>query len=274
MKLALAAVSAVALILGALYLRTQSEKRGLARQNAEFQAAAARADHLRAEAEKERDTLRAAHEALGHPEPEATAPRPDASPADATARLDLIRTLGDTQQKLAAANASLDDLHRAAANFEARVAELTRETVRLGRTEAELKDRLDTQSRLVAALQVENRTRADRLLELETTLARLRQRKDDSANRLAPVLQASAEIEELSRRREVHLTSILRRYREVTDLYRNLTLRAESPSGDISRVQNAISLADEEMKQIESINAQTAQLQRKLAAASQDALKP
>ncbi len=77
----------------------------------------------------------------------------------------------------------------------------------------------------------------------------------------------SDDFDDLNRRRDQYMTNVLRRYREVTDLYRTLSLRQEGPRDDLSRIQNAISLAEEDMRQLQSLNAQARRLQRDLQAA-------
>ena len=80
-------------------------------------------------------------------------------------------------------------------------------------------------------------------------------------------------MQELQRRRESHLNSILRRYRDVTDQYRALTgvledrrqLDAPATAGlDLARVQNSISMVEEDMRLINRLTAQEARLQRQL----------
>jgi hypothetical protein len=47
----------------------------------------------------------------------------------------------------------------------------------------------------------------------------------------------------------------------------------QPPGTDVTRIQNAISLAEEDLKQLQALNAQTSRAQRKLGAARQEALK-
>jgi len=80
------------------------------------------------------------------------------------------------------------------------------------------------------------------------------------------------ELEEINRRRENTLNSILRRYRELTDQLRGLTARADRTSEaaaaeapELSRFSNSLAAAEDELRQLSNLNAQAARLQRKLA---------
>jgi chromosome segregation ATPase len=80
------------------------------------------------------------------------------------------------------------------------------------------------------------------------------------------------ELEEINRRRETYFTSILRRYKEVTEQYRALATRLESardnvapPGPELSRIQAAVASAEEDLRQLATLNAQAARIQQKLA---------
>jgi chromosome segregation ATPase len=273
-RIVLVAALANCILLWVLFQRRQMETERLSDEVKGLRQAKHELDARVKAAESERDTLRAAHQALAESESgqPARAPRAETTPSDVAGRLDLIRVLGENQQKLSAGQATIDELNNRIAGMESRIGQLTEESAALRRSEADLKDRLDTQTRAVGALQTEAKARDERLVEVEAANRILRQRGEESPARLAPMLEAAAEIEELSRRREATLNNILRRYREVTDLYRNMTLEQPQETG-ISRIQNAITLAEEDIRQLQTLNAQSSRLQKKLNAARQDALK-
>jgi hypothetical protein len=71
----------------------------------------------------------------------------------------------------------------------------------------------------------------------------------------------------------MYLNNILRRYREITEQYRAMSGvldsrrdREAAPvrSTEIGRIQNAIALAEEDLKQIDALNAQAARIEKKL----------
>jgi hypothetical protein len=107
---------------------------------------------------------------------------------------------------------------------------------------------------------------------LEAANARLKE--DAAAGKQSAVLtqQAVSDLESLFRRREMYLNNILRRYKEITEQYRAMSGVRDSRDGqaapvsstEISRIQNTIALAEEDLKQIYALNAQAQRLQRKL----------
>ena len=131
----------------------------------------------------------------------------------------------------------------------------------------ELREDVQAARRLGEALQTELRAKSERLVKVETSekLSQERLARAESVAAKAPVV--SKEIEDLNRRREAFLTALLRRYREVTDLYRNFTLNAEThagglQAGDLSRIQTAIQHAEDDLRQLQALNARMAQLAR------------
>ncbi|MBL8236955.1 MAG: hypothetical protein JNM66_06025 [Bryobacterales bacterium] len=145
------------------------------------------------------------------------------------------------------------------------------EEVRKLRTQAEdLREDAQSARRLSDALQVELRAKSDRLLKVETAEKLLQERVTRAESAAGKVAGVSREVEDLNRRREAYLTTLLRRYREVNDLYRNYTLNAPTrdaagaglQAGDLSRIQSTIQQAEDDLRQLQALNARAAQLAR------------
>ena len=134
----------------------------------------------------------------------------------------------------------------------------------------ELRDDMQAARRMGEALQAELRAKSDRLVKVETSEKLMKERLARAESSVAKSVGSSKEIEDLNRRREAYLTALLRRYREVSDLYRNFTLNAqtrETPgaglqAGDLSRIQTAIQQAEDDLRQLQALNARMAQLAR------------
>jgi hypothetical protein len=82
------------------------------------------------------------------------------------------------------------------------------------------------------------------------------------------------DMEDVARRRETLVTNLSTRYREASDTLRALSLQLEnrgagaaSGPNDLSRIQNAVTLAEEDLRQLRSLSARARQLQKELAAA-------
>jgi hypothetical protein len=86
--------------------------------------------------------------------------------------------------------------------------------------------------------------------------------------------QTISDLESVFHRREMYLNDILRRYKEITEQYRAMSGIRDSrdrqagtvSSAELSWIQNAIALAEEDFKQIYALNAQAQRLQKKLPA--------
>lgn len=187
--------------------------------------------------------------------------------ADPTQYLRTIDDLREQMQEQARElSASKDAVARANAAAESEAAERKKLAAQID----DLREDIQAARRLSDAIQAELKVKSDRLVKAETAERLLQDRAtkaEAAANRVAG---ASREMEDLNRRREAYLSNLLRRYREVGDLYRNFTLNAqtaEAPgtalqAGDLSRIQNAIQQAEDDLRQLQALNARMAQLAR------------
>jgi chromosome segregation ATPase len=217
---------------------------------------------------RELDSLRAQHSG----QPVEVPPERGARRAEyPSGVIEAVRMLGEVKDSLAAANRTIEQLRTQTAELEAAVATLEEDNRRLAAQEVDLRENLAGQRRLVEALQSEVKGKSDRLAPLELTNRGLRQENEELAKKIAALNKLTVELEDIHRRRDGYLNTILRRYREVTDQYRALAARLENPETgagaggtDLSRIMNAVSLAEEDLRQIQSLNAQAQSLQRKI----------
>lgn len=261
------ALAALAILLavclsGAVWLARRNAERAaslakLERENAELKARASRPDTFPP----------AKPEASAHPpgvEKRAAARHPAVSPAS----VEQAGLLVELEGKLGAANATVAELESRLGSIEANLQKLSAENERLTASEAELRDRLASTTRLVEALQAELKSRNERLAQLELANRSLRDTSASVSHKLDRLTGASREMEEINRRREAHLNNLLRRYRELTDQYRAASLRlmdqaeggARMPPGELSRIESAVAMAEDELKQLTALNAQAARV--------------
>jgi chromosome segregation ATPase len=204
--------------------------------------------------------------------PAALPPAGGAGRADyPTGALEAVRMLGQARDNLAAANRAFEQLRTQTAELEGSVERLKAENQRLAAEERELSDNLAGQRRLVEALQSEMKGKSDRLAPLELSNRGLRKDNEEISAKVAAVTKLTAELEEINRQRDSYLSNILRRYRDVTDQYRALAARLENPEAraglggtDLSRIQSTVSLAEEDLRQLQGLNAQAQSLQKKI----------
>jgi hypothetical protein len=80
-------------------------------------------------------------------------------------------------------------------------------------------------------------------------------------------------MDELARRRETYLSNLLRKYRDVNDQLRSLSARldrfrdsnsAPSFSTDLPRLQSLVQGAEEDLRQVQSLDAQAQRLAQRL----------
>ena len=192
-------------------------------------------------------------------------------PEEMAKRLEQVRLLAETQDRLAETTATVEDLRQRFRDLEAVVSRTTAQNEALAASEEALKDRLAGSDRIIEALQVELDTNSDRLVKLEARNRSLRKQNTEAENRIARSSKLLRDLENVHRRQEALLTGILRRYNEVNDQYRSATLRLNNPQQDapeagvdLSRIQHAITLAEEDLRQLRSLNVQAARIQKQL----------
>jgi len=170
-------------------------------------------------------------------------------------------------------------------------AEASRLQARVGDLESRAEAEGETNRRLSAALEEERKNLADasqalealrnqwkaggaRLADLESLNARLKAEAAAGQQSSAQTQQTLADLQSIFHRREMYLSNILRRYKEITEQYRAMSgvrdgrERDAGPlnSAEVSRIQNSIAMAEEDLKQISALNAQAERLQKKLPA--------
>jgi DNA repair exonuclease SbcCD ATPase subunit len=201
----------------------------------------------------------------GPSEPGDTAGARTAAAAEQEAQIRQLR------EALAAAAAQAAQFDERAQRLEAQFADLKLENKRLAASEREVNEDLSRANHVINALETELKGKNERLVQVEVANQKLKEQNGVDAQRLNLLMQRAGELQEVHRRREVYLANVLRRYKEVTDHYRALSGVLDSRrepgalnSADLSRIQNAISMAEEDLRQLNSLNAQALRIQQKL----------
>lgn len=192
--------------------------------------------------------------------------------AETARRLEDVRRLAELQQKLEESNTALADARGRIADLEAAVARAGEENKVLREAEADLKEQIARSSRVVEAMRAELKGNTDRLVKLEARNRSLTDQNEELLQSKRRRDRLTQELEGLYKRREDLLSEILRRSRDVSDEYRNLALQLSSfdrggaeSTLDLSRIQNALSLADEDLRQLRTLDARAARVQSELA---------
>ncbi|MBL8233454.1 MAG: hypothetical protein JNL98_33465 [Bryobacterales bacterium] len=237
-------------------------------------------------AKKEADLLtkiRELESAVGEREPletaapAAAAPKPQPvkiSVDDPVSRADLVRQINERSEALASREAAMSELQGKLREEESQVASLREELEKAVAAGKAAMEKAEASAKALEAARSESEIREGRLSKLDASNLELKRRSDEAARKAARLSKLLDDLEDTVRREDVYLNNILRRYREVSDIYRTLAVRLENPrdgppsaNSDLSRIQNAISLADEDLRQLRSLQAQAAKIQKEVAAA-------
>jgi chromosome segregation ATPase len=195
---------------------------------------------------------------------------------------------GASQAALAKRNVTIEGLSRELDEAQANIKELQaqlssssdeRQKALASADERHQKEREDWQSQLDAlkqqldSAQAESQASRQRLAALEADNAKLKSDNSAGSARLAEFARVIPNLQDLDRRRDAYLTSIMRRYRDITSQFQAMSGMLDSSrepkssafnDAALTRIQNAVSLADDDLRQLTELNAQARQLEKKL----------
>jgi DNA repair exonuclease SbcCD ATPase subunit len=130
----------------------------------------------------------------------------------------------------------------------------------------------DLQTKLDAALAAADIAR-QRAAALEAENAQMKTSTDAANTRAADVARIVSNLQDLERRRDVYLTSILRRYRDITAEFRTMGSMMDTShdpgtsgcsSAALSRIQGAITSAEDDLRQINDLDERSQKLEKQL----------
>ena len=183
------------------------------------------------------------------------------------------------RESLASATRTMEEWRAHAAELRTHVDEAREEQKRLRAVELDLTEQLATLKRLVETKDTDLARKDDQLVALESANRNLREAAGAAGDKAKQTVQTSKELQEIYRRRESYLNTLISRYRELTEQYRGFASVLENRRGpegtpgagisiagpELSRIQSTIQLAEEDLRQLNGLNAQAARLQKRLA---------
>lgn len=224
----------------------------------------------------------AAQQSQTHVEPPA-APSPEVRPAAPAGRPGAPDD-GEIARRDAAleqVNREVSDARTLIANLQEQIQTAAREKQQalasaddLQNRERDLRDQLDSLKQQLDSARAESEAARERAAALEADNAKLAKDAGAGSTREAALRRDLTALQDLRRRRDGYLSSILRRYREVTDQLRALTGTLNSSHGAeaapidgiaLTRIQNAITQAEEDMRRLNELNTQARQIETRLA---------
>ncbi len=231
---------------------------------------------------KENDTLRSQIQQLTSKPAAPPAPEPAPAPASISPRVSpsapealalAEQRARELQESLAQSNSEVARLQAVTSELQSRTDAATAETHRLSAEQETANKNLAAANQATDALRTELKTATARLAQLEGDSARWKQDGAAAKQALTQLDQTVTDLEDVFRRREIYLGNILQRYREITEQYRALSGVGDSrrdrqsaplSSPEISHIQNAIALTEEDLRQIHALDAQVQRLEKKL----------
>jgi chromosome segregation ATPase len=197
---------------------------------------------------------------------------------------------GDYQAALAKRNATIEQLNRELSQAQANIMGLQAQLLNSSEESEKAlnnaeqrrqKEGEEWQSQLNALKQDLESTQAElqgsrlRLAGLQTDNAKLKADTSAGAAHAAELGRAVAELQDLDSRRDALLTSIMRRYRDITSQFQAMSgmlgssrdSNSTSPFTDaaLTRIRDAVSSANDDLRQLSELNAQARQLENKVA---------
>jgi chromosome segregation ATPase len=229
----------------------------------------------KAELERRVDQLTRAQEGRPPAAPKPFAPRsvqPDTSAAAAALLSAAEQRAERLRESLAQATAEVEHLQAGVSDLHGQLETAAVDNRRLSAAAEESKKRLADAEQTIEMLRAELKANNARAAQLDSVNARLKEEASAKQQLSSQMQQNVSDLEGLFRRREMYLNNILRRYRDITEQYRALSGvngsrdRGTAPvsSAEISRIQNSIALAEEDLKQISALSAQVSRLEKKL----------
>jgi chromosome segregation ATPase len=198
---------------------------------------------------------------------------PPSRGATASSLVEKTRQLAQSQQQLADAKAQLQALQQHAQQVEFNLNQLQTENKRLATTAAEAREEADGLRRLNETIEAELKSKAARVDSAEALARRAQSETGDAKQKLNLTASTLRELDDIANRRDSYLSNLQRKYRDVNDQLRSLTARldryrdsnsAPGFSTDLPRLQNLVQSAEEDLRQVQSLNSQAQRLSKRL----------
>jgi chromosome segregation ATPase len=195
------------------------------------------------------------------------------------ARTDDTEAVRALRDSLWAANQSIADWQAKTAELQTQLDQLREDQKRQTAIESNLNEQLTSSKRLIEVKDAELNAKNEQLAQLETANRKLTADAGVAGQKTSQTLKYSDELQEIYRRRESALNTLISRYKDVTEQYRAFASVLENRRGpegaggagisiagpELARIQNTISMAEEDLRQLNTLNAQAIRVQKKLS---------
>ena len=253
-----------------LWLGSRKEARMVEGDFTQLRTAHGEAESRLQTLEDQNTTLRKQLEANGvNP---ALGPPPERSAATSSS-VEAVRRLALTQQLLIDTKAQLQALQQRAQQLEYNSNQLQSDNKRLTTAAIEARDEADSLRKLNETVEAELKSKTARVDAAETLTRRAQGETGEVKQKLNLTASTLRELDDVTSRRETFLSNLQRKYRDVNDQLRSLSARldryrdttsAPNFSTDLPRIQSLVQSAEEDLRQVQALNAQAQRLSKKL----------
>ena len=184
-------------------------------------------------------------------------------------------TIHELNRELSQANIAARQLQVELTNSqEEHAKELKAADERLQKAQADGQARLQALQQKLDATVADAQSARERNIALDAENDKLKTDADEGSARSAELQRLAASLDDVNRRRDTYLTSLSRRYRDVTSQLRGMSsmldVSRDQAGGACSseaflRIQNVVSQADDDLRQLSDLNAEARQIEKKLA---------
>jgi chromosome segregation ATPase len=253
-----------------LWLGSRKEARMSEGELTQLRKAHGEAESLLQTLEDQNTTLRKQLEASGM---NPALPPPPPRSAAASSTVEAVRRLALTQQQLADTKAALQALQQRAQQFDAITAQLQSDNKRLTTAASDARDEADSLRRMNETIDAELKSKTARADAADALTRRAQAEAGDVKQKLNLTASTLRELDDIARRRDTYLSNLQRKYRDVNDQLRSLSARldryrdsgsAPGFSTDLPRLQSLVQGAEEDLRQVQSLNAQAQRLSQRL----------
>lgn len=200
-------------------------------------------------------------------------PPPPPRSAAATASVETVRLLAMTERQLSETKSALQAAQARVQQLEASIEQAQADNVKLQTAANEAREEADSLKHVNETMDAELKSKTaradasdDQTRRAQAEAGELRQRVNQTASTLH-------DLDELARRRDNYLNNLQRRYRDVNEQLRSLAARldryrdsssAPSFSADLPRLQSVVQAAEEDLRQVQNLDAQAQRLSQRL----------
>ncbi|MGO9239649.1 MAG: hypothetical protein ACLQBJ_02475 [Bryobacteraceae bacterium] len=192
-----------------------------------------------------------------------------------SAAVEAVRALALTERELSDTKAALQASESRVQQLEASIEQLQSDNKRLDAAANEAREEIDHLRLMNETVEVELKSKTARAEASDQMASRAQADAGEIRQRLNQVASTLNELNDIARRRDNYLNNLLRRYRDASEQLRSLAARldryrdsssAPSFSTDLPRFQSTVQAAEEDLRQVQTLNAQAQRLAQRLQA--------